>query len=308
MSIPLLVLYCLLIMIASLAGGWIPVFLRLTHKRLELAVSLVAGFMLGVALLHLLPEAASEAGSLDPVVIWLVTGFVAMFFIERFFCFHHHDVPVTNHEAHHHEKPAPEHALGTHGHELSWSGAAIGLTLHSVIAGVGLGASIQAESGHDGITWPGLAVFLVIVLHKPFDALTLGTLMAVGGWSVASRHLVNTLFALAVPLGAALVVIGLGEHGEQGHAWIGAALAFATGTILCIASSDLLPELQFHQHDRLKLSAALFVGLALAWLIGLFHVHDHGEEDHQNSPMEIVHAPNHHDNETGSDAKHSQTK
>ena len=44
-----------------------------------------------------------------------------------------------------------------------------------------------------------------------------------------------------------------------------AALAFSAGTFLCIALSDLLPELQFHQHDRVKLSAALLAGIALAW-------------------------------------------
>jgi len=34
---------------------------------------------------------------------------------------------------------------------------------------------------------------------------------------------------------------------------------------MCIALSDLLPELQFHDHDRGKLSAALLLGLALAY-------------------------------------------
>jgi hypothetical protein len=43
------------------------------------------------------------------------------------------------------------------------------------------------RDGH-GIAWAGLAVFLVVVLHKPFDSLTLGTLMAVGGRSVRHRR------------------------------------------------------------------------------------------------------------------------
>ena len=38
-------------------------------------------------------------------------------------------------------------------------------------------------------------------------------------------------------------------------------LAFSAGTFLCIALSDLLPELQFHAHDRWKLSAALLAGV-----------------------------------------------
>ena len=40
--------------------------------------------------------------------------------------------------------------------------------------------------------------------------------------------------------------------------------------------SDLLPELQFHRHDRIKLSMALLAGLLLAYLVGLMepdHVH-----------------------------------
>jgi zinc and cadmium transporter len=34
---------------------------------------------------------------------------------------------------------------------------------------------------------------------------------------------------------------------------------------VCIATSDLLPELQFHRHDRAALSIALVAGIALAW-------------------------------------------
>ncbi len=52
-----LVIYCILILLASLAGGWVPLLLRLTHRRMELLISLVSGVMLGVALLHLLPHA-----------------------------------------------------------------------------------------------------------------------------------------------------------------------------------------------------------------------------------------------------------
>jgi zinc and cadmium transporter len=57
-----------------------------------------------------------------------------------------------------------------------------------------------------------------------------------------------------------------------------AALAFSAGTFLCIALSDLLPELQFHEHDRLKLSLALLGGFALmaATAFGE-HGHDHDD-------------------------------
>jgi zinc and cadmium transporter len=54
---------------------------------------------------------------------------------------------------------------------------------------------------------------------------------------------------------------------------------------LCIACADLLPELQFHSHDRLKLSVALAAGLAVAVLIGQFESsgHDSHQAPHQES-------------------------
>jgi len=53
----LLASYCALILLASLLGGWLPLMVRLTHTRLQVATSFVAGLMLGVGLLHLVPHA-----------------------------------------------------------------------------------------------------------------------------------------------------------------------------------------------------------------------------------------------------------
>src|ERR1041385_6325502 len=89
----LLALYCALVLLASLAGGWLPLIVRLTHTRLQMAISFVAGLMLGIALLHFLPDAAEQLRSLDRTVTWVLGGFLAMFFLQRFFHFHHHDLP-----------------------------------------------------------------------------------------------------------------------------------------------------------------------------------------------------------------------
>ncbi len=56
----LLTVYCLLVLLASLAGGWLLLVIRPTHARLQIATSLVAGLMLGIALLHFLPDAAGQ--------------------------------------------------------------------------------------------------------------------------------------------------------------------------------------------------------------------------------------------------------
>ncbi len=284
MSFMLLLIYCLLIVLASLAGGWIPLLVRLTHQRLELAISFVSGAMLGVALLHLLPHAWMQRtawlsqsttssglghGEFSAVVGWMIGGFLAMFFIERFFCFHHHESA----EEQTPRDDAPHHR---HGHTLTWAGAALGLTIHSLIAGVALGASVVAER-HDetGVSFAGFGAFLMIFLHKPFDSLTLGTLMAAQRRSARLRHVVNGAFGLVVPLGVVLFFLGLSDESAEQSLLISRALAFSAGTFLCIALSDLLPELQFHQHDRIKLSAALLLGLALAWGAGRFEAQTH---------------------------------
>ena len=143
-------------------------------------------------------------------------------------------------------------------------------TLHTLLAGVALAASVQAEwHGGNLVGLAGFGTFLVIFLHKPLDSMTIGTVMAVGHRSRRARHLVNAAFGLVVPLGVALFFLGVGGGDEPTPRLLSSALAFSAGTFLCISLSDLLPELQFHQHDRIKLSMALLVGLAVAWGAGL---------------------------------------
>ncbi len=278
-------LYCTLIVAVSLLGGWLPLKLRLTHRGMEIVISGVAGVMLGISLLHLVPHAAMELSTFQ-VGYGVLMGFLAMFFLERFFCFHHHDLPdadggaaslpvLSHHDRaqdHAHDHSQCNHHVGPamhSAHDLRWGGAAIGLSLHTLTEGVALGASMFGRGGRDSTvatTWDlllsGFGIFLVIFLHKPFDALTLGTLMSRGKWPLVSQHAVNVAFALLVPAGGMLVYLaGAGlEHSQL----VGWALAFSGGAFLCISLSDLLPELQFHQHDRWKLSLALLVGVLLA--------------------------------------------
>jgi zinc and cadmium transporter len=165
----------------------------------------------------------------------------------------------------------------------------VGLCLHSILDGVAVAASVQAEShGHAAGLLTALGTFLVVFLHKPFDAMAVGVLMARGEHSRGLRHLINGVLALAVPLGMLLFHVGFGHTGSA-EAYLGAALAFSGGTFLCIAASDLLPELQFHAHDRWKLSFALLAGLALSVAIGAFEQtgHDHSPGVEHAEPSEV---------------------
>ena len=342
-----LVIYCAAVGLASLAGGAFAASLKLGHRKLQFALSFVGGTMLGVGVLHLMPHAIILAleskgasgmthgglhASLDGVVLAVVLGFVAMFLLERFFHFHQHESP--EHAGHHDccddgcsghgdkDAHAHGHAHGhTHGQkhlnprqrkavgEIGWLSAAIGLTLHSVLEGVALAAAILAAASHGETTaLAGLSTFVVILLHKPFDGLTVTTLVRAAGRPAGFAHAVNALFALVVPIGAAMLWFGVSQNGAEVLPY---ALAFSAGTFICIATSDLLPELQFHRHDRVGLSAALLVGLALAAGIARIesavaqsHDHDHGTDQGLVNPAASDAHDHSHDGHDHSDPNH----
>ena len=282
----------------SVAGGWLPLLVRYTHLQMQVVLSFVGALMLGVALFHLLPHGIVAAGGdVDLVVFWTMVGLLVMFFLIRAFHFHQHDtedqalhaehVPHHDHkQAHHHE-----HGHGNHQppvHRYGWLGVALGLSLHTLIDGVALGSATLADAGHTLV--PGFAIFLAILLHKPLDALSITTLMTASGWDTRTCQLVNVCFAMMCPLGALLVILGLGQAGSGGHTVLGCALGFSAGVFLCISLGDLLPEVQFHRHDRVKLSVALLLGVAVAFGIrflepaGVHPPGGAGDEQQQEEP------------------------
>ena len=138
----------------------------------------------------------------------------------------------------------------------------------------------------------GLGTFLAIVLHKPLDAISITTLMKAAGWSQRAMNLVNAAFAMMCPLGALLFVYGLSVT-EQQSVVVGCALTFSAGVFVCISLGDLLPEMEFHRHNRVQLTTLLLAGLAIAYGIGFLepaHVHapkensvPDGHEGHDHS-------------------------
>ncbi len=279
----MLLLLCLAIVSASLLGGGLPLAAVLTHTRLQLYLSFAAGAMLGAAFFHMMPEAVAlgSAGSLR----WTAAGLLALFFLERFFAFHHHESPADPaepcpthpHEHDHgrgHSAGLVSHGApgggGTKGSALPWGAAAFGLAVHSLVGGIALASAVGADRAVWGGLGPaGWGVFLATIVHKPADALTIVSLMLRAGVPRATAHLVNLGFSLMIPLGAVAFVVGLRGLGAEAAGSITAdALAFSAGTFLCIALSDLLPELQFHEHDRVKLSVALLAGVGLMALAG----------------------------------------
>ena len=320
----LLTAYCVLIVMASVIGGWLPSLVDLTHTRMQTTMSFVGGLMLGFAMFHLLPHAAHHLSSADQAARWMMVGIVSTFVLIRMFHFHHHGpLEVSPSEAvehfhlphaqtcdhghdhdHDHEKssvpsrsdrsgnaaaesaPAVPHDQGRrqevrdsganrgaqpgpscqHAHQLSWVGIAAGLSLHTLIDGIALAASVQADSTHRvWMSLYGLGTFLAVMLHKPLDAVSITSLMAASGWPQRSRNMVNAGFAMMCPAGAIIFLLGTTQLRGIEAELVGNALAFSAGVFVCISLSDLLPEMEFHAHNRGRLSVALALGILLAF-------------------------------------------
>ena len=287
-ALAMLGVYVTLIAAAAFAGGASVAFLSLTHRQMQVALSLTGGVLLGVGLLHLLPHAWLQLDrDLESTMGWVLLGFFLMFLLERAFHGHahhtadggpdghahaHHD--GCNHSGHvHHQHPGP---LG----RWAWCGAFAGLALHSLADGAALAASVDADDRHGAGTLAGLATFLAILLHKPFDAGIIATLMIGGRTTGRTRTIVNLCYALMVPCGAAAFLASLRLFGGQQDAILGVALAMAAGAFLCIAAADLLPEVQFHSHDRVLLTASLALGLTIAWGITVLERSSHAHAAH----------------------------
>ena len=278
--------YCAAIMVASVGGGWLPTIFRLTHTRMQTTISFVGGLMLGIAVFHLLPHSVHGNNSIDDSAWWMMAGILTMFLLIRCFHFHHHgpleistaqEDPCAGHDTHDHDHDHDRNSRATalpvigqpychHAHQLSWIGIAIGLSLHTLIDGIALAASVEADAKYPSrMVFYGLGTFLAIMLHKPLDAVSITSLMAGSGWKSQSRFLVNLIFSTMCPIGAALFVLGIRQFSGMQDTVVCAVIAFSAGVFLCIALSDLLPEMEFHAHNRLRLTVALTAGVLLAY-------------------------------------------
>ena len=282
-----LLAYSVLIAIVSLLGGWLPGVIRFTHVRLHALMSLGAGFMLGVACFHMLPHSVEHGGSLDAAMLYLMIGLLGMFFLVRALHFHQHgsvenveDAAACDHD--HDDSHAHHHGAQP---SMSWPGVFVGLTIHTLIDGVALATAVAAgiaAGGSQPAAFAGVGTFLAIALHKPLDSMSITTLMAAGGGARQAQWKGTLGYAAVCPAAALMfyLLIDVQLSDSSASHLVPAALAFSAGVFLCIALGDLLPEIQFHSHDRIKYSACLLAGVALAWTIRF---------------VEAPHLPDHHD-------------
>lgn len=213
-------------------------------------VSYSAGVLLGVGILHVLPEAQELTGEAP---IFILASFVLFYFLEHHLFFH------ASHEELHHaslEVAASHEACCANPHPLGVIAFA-GMTLHSLIDGLVIGTGFEAGAE------TGLLSALAVIAHEVPEGIAMLSILLHYGYSRRTAITFTATVALATPLGA-IVIYALVRHLDP--TLLGALMAFAAGSFIYIAASDLIPE--SHRARGLKGSLSLCGGVLTAMVAG----------------------------------------
>ena len=216
---------------------------KFLNKALILLIGFSAGALIGGAFFHLLPEATELSNSIA-TYIWLITGFILFFGLERYLLWHHC-----------HDGACEVHPFGY----LNLVGDGV----HNLIDGLAIGSSFAIDIHF------GIITTIVIILHEiPQEIGDFGVLIY-GGFSKPKALFYNFLSGVFAMLGS---IIGFHFSSALGKFSM-AILAFTAGGFIYIASCDLIPEI--HKEPNVKkstFSIAFFIlGVLFMLAVKLMH-------------------------------------
>lgn len=217
--------------LAALAGGYTAIHFR---SKLQIAMALTAGLVLGVVAFDLLPEifVASANENLDtawPMAL-LVIGFLIFHVIEKFVLVHH----------------GMEDEYKTHHHPKLGIIRAVALAGHSFLDGLSIGVGFQVSPT------VGAAVAIAVVGHRFADGFDTATFMLQQRNSLERiKQLLGFVVIMPILGGLASLFITLSE------ATLSLYLGFFAGVLLYIAASNILPQ------AHTKVSSYKSVGLTI---------------------------------------------
>lgn len=203
-------------------------------------VSFSAGALFGDAFLHLLPEVVKQFGFTVNISMYIISGIILFFILEKLINWRHCHLP--NDENHVHPF-AYMNLIGDSVHNF----------LDGLIIGIAYLASIPA----------GIATTIAVILHEiPQEIGDFGVLLH-GGFTKNRALFLNFITALTSIIGAVLALV-LAFLFEDITAIL---IPVAIGGFIYIAGSDLIPEL--HKETRLKKSFIQLIFFSLGVVIML---------------------------------------
>ena len=234
-------IYSLVIFLSAFIGGLICYARKWSDELLHMFISFGAGIFIGTVFLHLLPEALGDSNNFVSA-IFVLLGFMIIFFIERFLF-----------------------SRGNGGYDQSHMvisiTAFVGLSIHSIIAGMGLAVGTQFES-------LGSVIFVSILAHKTTAAFSLASLFLLAKFSKKKRLWLLLLFSLMTPFGALLLSKILINKSEYVLAPL---IGLTTGTFLYVAVGELLPEVFHTKEKRWTKLLLLIIGIIIMGILSSAH-------------------------------------
>ncbi|MFH1229226.1 MAG: ZIP family metal transporter [Candidatus Aenigmatarchaeota archaeon] len=203
-------------------------------------VSFSVGGLLGDAFLHLLPQAIELNSQLN-LSIFILSGIIISFGMEKFIYWRHCHIPTSK----------------AHPHPFVIKNL-VGDSVHNFIDGLVIGASYMTSVPI------GVATTIAIMLHEIPQEIGDFGVMIHGGFKRKKALLMNFITALTAVAGTVTsLVVGSYAAGLRNF-----LIPFAMGSFIYIAASDLIPEL--HKETSPKKSfwqiATLLLGIFIMYL------------------------------------------
>lgn len=221
------------------------------HKILLVVVAFSAGSILGAAYFDLLPEAI-ELVDESIVFVYVTSGFILFFFLERFIYWYH---------GHGHEADiAAKVSEGAPAKAFAYLNL-IGDGIHNIIDGMVIAASFLI-----GLS-VGLATTIAVIFHELPQEMGDYGILVYAGFKRGRALLLNFIVALAVIIGGISAVFFI----EMVEAASGLLIALSAGGFIYLAASELIPELHEEKDFRKSLlQFAMFIlGIAAIWSLGI---------------------------------------
>lgn len=230
--------------LATLLGGWLVVrYLQGKARIMRFLSAIAAGYLISLAFVRIIPESLEPMHGGEGNALWVLAGFLLVHAMEH--------GPTTH--FHYGEETHP-------GSKLSGVMALVGLTLHSLMDGMALGAAQGTRSGL------GPLVFGGILLHRIPEGGTIASIFLVRGFGARGALGAASVLALAALLGA------FGQSALQLP--VGPLLGLTGGLGLYVASSDLLPDVK--KESGWKSTLGLLAGVGAFFVSALLAPHRHG--------------------------------
>lgn len=236
---------------------------RVSHKVLCAMVSLAAGALLAVTVIHIIPETMELAGPgfLLPIGS-LLFGTAVFAGIGKYVY-----------------SLCPACAASASENDSGYLRLGIllmvALGIHSTVDGLAISAGSAAGHGHGagGVSALAMMILIAVSYHKVPEGMALASLARLAGYTRAKALAVTLLIELTTAAGA---LIGIIFMGGITSIWLGVILGVVAGSFLYTVGFALLKEMYAHEKGSIILYVLIgFASILLAgFLLSYVGVHD----------------------------------